>query len=203
MKMRYRTWAIVAMLAAVIISGCGITALQVKKDIGVEKVVERSPGKKPKWLEEPFFEKNDHLFYKGEANKVYDRALGFRQAKANAVQNLVESIKIRARSEFSEAVKGINVSEGSLGRYMDNVVAWTSENVDITGAVKYAEYYEKVEVKTYEGVEYYYNCFVQLKIPVENYRKARAKALTKAVEQASDPEAKALAEQVKEKLLQE
>ena len=56
---------------AVALGGCGGTALRVNDDVGAEKVVERSPEKKPDWLEEPFKEKNDQLYFGGEANKVF------------------------------------------------------------------------------------------------------------------------------------
>lgn len=178
--------------------------VKIKKGaIGSEVVVERTPEKKPKWTAMPYEEKKDNLFFKGEANKVYDKALGFTEAKANAIQNIIEAIKIKARSEFSKAIKGINASKSTIDQYLDNVIAWTSENLDVSGIIPVQEYYEKVQVTTYEGVKYHYNCYVQLSISLQNYIRAKERALNKAVETIADPEAKRLAEQVKERLLRE
>lgn len=171
--------------------------------VGSEVVVKREPEKKPEWTGMPYEEKKDKLFFKGEANKVYDKALGFTEAKANAIQNLIEAIKIKARSEFSKAIKGVNVSQSAIGQYLDNVIAWTSDNLSVSGVIPVHEYYEKVQVTTHEGVKYHYNCYVQLSISLENYIRAREKALNNAAETAADPEAKELAEEVKKRLLSE
>ena len=181
-------------------SGCGTSNNIADMSPGEERVVERFPDDTPDWLEIPFEENDDHFYFRGEAARASDPALGMRQAKANAIQALVEATKIKARSEFSEAVRGVNVSESSLGRYLDNVVAWTSENVQITGVFPEGEYREKVQVRTYEGVEYVYNCFNRISIPVENYIRAREAALTRSAVEAEDEDAKALAFEAKEQL---
>ncbi|HEX8042399.1 hypothetical protein [Candidatus Deferrimicrobium sp.] len=166
---------------------------------GEERVVDRIPDRPPKWLNTPFEETKESFLVKGEA-KGGDVAICLRQAKANAIQHLVEAVKIKARSEFSEAVRGVNVSEASLGRYLDSVIAWTSENIEVSGIVPRGEYREKVLVRTYDGVRYYYNCFARLSIPIESYLRARETALARSTAEAQDADAKALAEKAKEKL---
>lgn len=198
--MKKRFLLLAGLFSLLLLVGCAGSRVR-KGAVGMEVVVEREPEKKPKWTGIPYKEKKDKLFFKGEANRVYDKALGFTEAKANAIQNLIEAIKIRARSEFSKAVKGINISKSTIGQYLDNVIAWTSDNLNVTGVMPVQEYYEKVQVSTYEGVKYHYNCYVQLSISLENYIRARESALNKAVEVAEDREAKKLAERVKGRLL--
>lgn len=180
--------------------GCASKRKISKMSPGEEQVVDRIPDRAPAWLNVPFEETKQRYFFKGEAARAHEGALGMRQARANGIQSLVEAIKIKARSEFSEAVRGVNVSDQALGRYLDNVVAWTSENVQVSGIVPEGEYREKVQVRTYDGVKYYYNCYTRLSIPIENYLRAREAALTRSVAEAQDSEAKALAHEAKEKL---
>lgn len=185
-----------------VLGGCA-GGMPKKGAVGSEVVVQREPEKKPDWTIKPYEEKKDKLLFKGEATRGYDKALGLTEAKANAIQNLVEAVKIRARTEFSKAIKGVNVSESTIGQYLDNVIAWTSDNLNISGVVPVQQYYEKVRVTTHEGVKYYYNCYVQLSISLENYIRARESALNKAVKAAADPDAKRLAESAKARLLGE
>lgn len=171
-----------------------------RSPVGTEQVVQRIPSKTPKWVEIPFEETKKKLFFKGEASGVHDTALGLRQAKAHAIQNLVEAIRLKARSEFSEAVRGVNASERSLGRYLDSVVAWTSDNVEVAGITPDAEYREKVLVRQSTGVEYRYNCAVRLAISKDDYLRARKGAVQQALAVFQDEEARRLAEEAKKKL---
>ena len=180
--------------------GCASSTKITKMKQGEERVVDRIPDRPPKWLDTPFEETKESLLVKGEASKGVDGAICVRQAKANAVQHLVEAVKIKARSEYSEAVRGVNVSEASLGRYLDSVIAWTSENIEVSGIVPQGEYREKVLVRTYDGARYYYNCFARLSVPIESYLRAREAALSRSTAEAQDADAKALAEKAKEKL---
>ncbi len=184
----------------VLVSGCASKQDIANMSLGEEQVVERIPDPAPEWLNMPYEESGERLLFKGEASRGSDVSLCLRQSKANAVQNLVEAINVKGRSEFSEAVRGVNVSEAALGRYLDSVIAWTSENIQVSGIVTQDEYREKVQVRTYEGVSYYYNCVSRLSVPVESYQHARQAALTRAVVEAQDDEAKALALEAKARL---
>ncbi len=173
-----------------------------RSPVGTEQVVQRVPPKTPKWVEIPFEETKKKLFFKGEASGVHDAALGLRQAKAHAIQNMIEAIRLKARSEFSEAVRGVNASERSLGHYLDSVVAWTSDNVEVAGITPDAEYREKVLVRRASGVEYRYNCAVRLVISRDDYLRAREGAVQQALAVFQDEEARRLAEEAKRKLEQ-
>ncbi len=183
-----------------LVCGCASRGLQPPKDLGRQKVVARTPDDRPKWLEVPFREKDKFIYFSGHAMQAADRALGLQQAKADALRNLMESVRVRARSEFSEAVRGTNTSPRHLGRYLDSVIAWTTGNLDLSGAVPVEQYVETVQTRGFSGYSYSYNCHVWLRLPREEYLRARELAAARAVGEAPDEQARELAREAKEKL---
>ncbi len=182
--------------------GCSSTARLARLEPGEERVVEHYPGKAkaPSWVKDPFVEKKDRLLFKGQASGASDLGICLRQAKANAVQNLVEAVKVKARSEFSEALRGSTASGMQVSRYMESVIAWTTENIDITGMTPEDEYWNKIAVKTYGGIDHKYQCFVRLSVPLASVQMARNAALTRSVKEADSDAERALAEEVRRQL---
>lgn len=193
---------LLVVLLPVVLLSCSSSRKLRRAAVGSEQIVEKFPEKTPKWLETPFEEKRKQLLFKGEASGVHNSSLGLRQAKANAVQNMIEAIRIRARSEFSEAVRGVNTSERALGRYLDSVVAWTSDNIVVAGIQPESEYREKVLVRRPGGVEYIYNCYVRLAISKDDYQRAREGAVERALTVFQDEDARRLALEAKQKLME-
>ena len=197
-----RSWVLVSALGlcVLLVAGCSSNKLRPPKNVGDSKVVEKTPKNKPGWVGTSYKEKENYIFFSGEVTDVADRSMGMRQAKADAIQNLIESIKVKARSEFAEAVKGVNTSQGTLGRYVDSLVVWTTDNLDVAGAIPVEEYTEKLRTQAYEGSKYSYNCYVWLRLSKDEYYLARQNALDRASREAEDEEAKQLAQEAKEKL---
>lgn len=189
--------------AGIALGACAHSELRPPRDLGKRQVVERSPRDRPKWLGTPYREKGNFLYFSGHVAGVADEGLGVRQAKAAAVQNLIEAIRLKARSEFSEAVRGGNASPGEVSRYLDSVVSWTTESVSVSGVVPIEQYTEKVRERTLDGVSYSYNCHVWLRLPREEYFRARQQAAERATEEARSEEARRLAEEVLRKLEQD
>jgi hypothetical protein len=187
-------------LSVLLLAGCSGNQLRPPKNVGDTKIVEKTPKNKPGWVGTSYKEKENYIFFSGEVTDVADRSLGMRQAKADAMQNLIESIQVKARSEFAEAVKGVNTSQGTLGRYVDSLVVWTTDNLDVSGAVPVEEYTEKLRTQAYEGSKYSYNCYVWLRLSKDEYFLARQNALDRASREAEDEEAKQLVEEAKAKL---
>ncbi|MCK4824715.1 hypothetical protein KA005_53680 [bacterium] len=117
--------------------GCGASNIGKKKASLIEvhkPVIAEKTGqsKRPDWTsEKPFFEDNSGLHFTGGYMGGADYALTLRLAKSEATKNLLESIEIKTRAEFSSAIHGKNRSEGDLGRYVTDVVAWTVDNLRI------------------------------------------------------------------------
>lgn len=188
------------LVLGVFLAACSRHELRPAGDLGKQQVVERSRGGRPNWLGAPYREKGDFIYFAGRAAGVADEGLGMRQAKAAALQNLIESVRVRARSEFSEAVRGENALAGSASRYLESVVAWTTESLAVSGAIPIEQYTEKVRERTLDGVAYRYNCHVLLRLPKEEYFRARQDAAQRALREAADDEARRLAEEVHRKL---
>ena len=140
--------------------------------VGTETVVERSTSSKPDWILSGLESNNNMLFFSGGVTGVYDQSLGFRQARADAIAKAVEGIKVRARTEFTQATQGVNVSSAKIGRFVSDAVSFTADNVNLSGIQASERYYERIERVKSNGVEYSYNCYVLLQIPVESYKNA-------------------------------
>lgn len=190
--------------------GCG-SSRAIKEKAGLMEiqrplVVERTGrDKRPNWTsEQPFFEDEKGFYFAGGYMGGADYALTLRLAKAEATKNLLESVEIKARSEFSSAIHGRNRDDGDLGRYVTDAVAWTVENLRVRGIRQNQIYYEQ----TFDAVSqsFKYNSWVQLIISKPDYQKAKMDAaqrlLGKAIRQ-NDQEAKEKALELLEKLRQE
>ena len=190
---------ITCVFLALFIFSCGSSKLA----IGTETVVERSASSKPDWILSGLESNNNMLFFSGGVTGVYDQSLGFRQARADAIAKAVEGIKVRARTEFTQATQGVNVSSAKIGRFVSDAVSFTADNVNLSGIQASERYYERIERVKSNGVEYSYNCYVLLQIPVESYKNAADMALNKLsaeAQSANDAEAQTLAEDVRSRL---
>ncbi|HLD30356.1 MAG TPA: hypothetical protein VJC03_08430 [bacterium] len=163
-----------ALLMGIILVGCAGTKAPM---VGQQKVVERSAKETPEWVMVPFFEDKEMMYFAGTVKGVADYAVGLRQAKAEAVKNIAESIQSKVRTEFTETTRGANIDPGDLGKFVQDAIAMVTENVNIQGMLPAENYYEKVEEATEYGVKYFYNCHTLYQLPVKDYRLARSRAL--------------------------
>lgn len=177
-------------------AGCAASQQYAK---GRQSVVEASSPSKPDWsYKTTYFKKDGMLCFSGGVTDAHDYALARRQAKAAAIKNAVEGISIRARTEYTEALRGSN-SE-TIGKYVEDAVAFTSQTVDIQGMIPGEEYMEKVETQLDDGVRYGYNLFAFYQLKESDYVEAKRRALEKLLGKARSEKDKA-AEQTAKKLL--
>ena len=163
------------------VSGCGGAKVRA---IGSQTVVEKSSDKTPEWVLVPFFEDEAMMYFSGAIRLVADYAVGLRQAKAEAMKNVAESINTKARTEFVQNTRGANMSQEDLGRFVQDGIAMVSDNVNISGLLPAENYYEKVEEVTEVGVKYFYNCSVLFQLPTKDYKTARNRAINGLAEKA-------------------
>ena len=133
-----------------------------------------------------------------------DYTLTLRLARAEATKNLLESIQIKARSEFSSAMQGNNRNQSDIGRYVTDTVAWTVDNIKVRGIRQREIYYEQIFDPASQGFKY--NAWVQLEISKADYAKAKVNAAQKLLDKSireKDEEAKKKGFEVLEKLRQE
>lgn len=190
--------------------GCGAgnigkkkaSLIEVHKPVVIEKT---GQNKRPDWTSERlFFKDNSGFHFTGGYMGGADYALTLRLAKSEATKNLVESIEIKARAEFSSAIHGKNRSESDLGRYVTDAVAWTVDNLRIGGIRQNRIYYEQVFDPISQSFKY--NTWVKLEISKADYLKAKTDSAQKLLDKAireKDEEAKEKALELLEKLRQE
>ncbi|MBU3956511.1 hypothetical protein KJ633_08635 [bacterium] len=163
------------------LTGCGGPKI---RPVGSQTVVEKSSDKTPEWVLVPFFEDETTMYFSGGLKGVGDYAVGLRQAKAEAMKNVAEAIKTKAKTEFVQNTRGSNMPGEDLGRFVQDGIAMTADNVNVSGLLPAESYYEKVEEVTETGVRYFYNCSVLFQIPTQQYKEARNRALNGIAEQA-------------------
>ena len=150
--------------------------------VGAELVVDRSEGSRPDWIVSPPEEKDDMKFFSGGEEGVTDFALGMRMAKAEAWQDMGESVL----AVWSSLFQASDVSDSeTLDRYGRNFQELAVKELEITGVEAEERYYEKVAVKTAYGVEHQYNTFVLISVPANDWRTAQHRALQKLRDRAS------------------
>lgn len=160
---------------------------------------------RPEWTNQLSYSEDDRGYhFTGGVMGGADYALTIRMAKSEAIKNLLESIEIKARSEFSSVMHGNYGKDESLGRYVTDAVAWTVENLKVSGirqqAIYYEQHFDPVSQRTR------YNAWVNLEIGKADYLKARmgaAERLLKKSIREKDEEAKEKALELLEKLRME
>ena len=168
--------------------GCGAIAVKKKQQAFTEShrpvVVEKTgQDKRPDWTsEKPFSEDERGFYFSGGIMGGADYALTIRLAKVEAVKNLLESIQIKARAEFSSAIHGQNRADHDLGRYVTDAVAWTVDNIRVSGIRQRKIHYEQVFNPASQSFKY--NSWVQLEISKADYLKAKVDATEKLLDKA-------------------
>ena len=182
------------LLAFFSLFGCstGKVAQQKENLIEVQRpviVVKTGQDNRPNWTtKQTFIEEDGNLIYTGGIMGGADYALILRIAKGEAIKNLLESVQIKARAEFSSAIHGQNRNENDLGRYVTDAVAWTVDNIKIGGIRQREIYYEQIFDPGNQAFKY--NAWVQLQISQSDYLKAKLNAaekiLSKAIREKND-----------------
>jgi len=154
-------------------------------EIGTEKTVEKS-GSTPDWALTPTTEQSDFIFVTGELSKGKDRSFAMNQAYADGIRKLMNMMQNAVKTQSSTALRGSNMEDGDVGRFSEFAVAWISDTYKISGVQNPESYWEKVEVKTATGVNYFYNCYTHLRISKLNYKKALEGAFNEMKKKAQE-----------------
>jgi hypothetical protein len=175
----------IGLTAAVLAFGCGAPKVADLEEapIGTEVIVERSEGERPEWIIDPPKDDDGLKFFSGGEEGYTDYAHGLRMAKAEAWQDMGESLL----GIWSSLMQASEVGgKDRLDQYGRNFQELAVKEVDLSGVQVEERYYEKVAVKTGYGVDYRYNCFVLLKVPDREFAAAQARALDRMRNQARD-----------------
>lgn len=168
-------------------------------NMGEETVIEKSNDDTPDWLFKTPKDQDNKIFFVGRKDRIFKRNLGIQQAKASATSEIAKKISQRVRTEFVETATGTNISEESIQEHLDYTVAYVADNVHVSAVQDEEIYWERVKVLTSEGIKYYFNIFVLVSIPKEEYQKAKNLAASKMMG-AQSVEAKKLGREVMDRL---
>jgi len=197
----------VASCLGFLLMGCGANKAAKQKEAFIEAqkpVVVQKMGqeKRPDWTsEKPYFEDDVGFHFTAGFMGGADYALTLGLAKSEAMKNLLESIQVKARGEFSSAIHGQNRTDRDLGRYVTDTVAWTVENLRIEGITQDRIYYEQIFDPVSQSLKY--NSWVQVGISRADYVRAKLDAAQRLVDKTisdNDQEAKSRAMELLEKL---
>lgn len=189
-----------------LIFACGgnkvIKQNQAMADLNKPVVYEKTgTTQRPAWTNQTTFYEDDVGFhFSGGVMGGSDYALTLRLAKSEAIKNLLESIEIKARAEFSSVMHG-NYGKDDIGRYVTDAVAWTVENLRVSGIKQQEIYYEQTFDPGTHRLRY--NSWISLSIGKADYIKAKTGAAEKLLNKAireRDEEAKQKALELLERL---
>lgn len=162
------------------------------------------PAPRPAWVDGDTFAEDDKGLYMVAAFMGgADYTMTLRLAKAEAMKNLLESVEVKARGEFSSAMHGGNRTTNDIGRYVTDTVGWVVENLRVRGVRQRQVYVEQVTAPGSHATKY--NAWVRVEISKADYEQAKLDAANRLMARAAldnDAEAKEkaglLLEQIKE-----
>jgi hypothetical protein len=196
---------ILAVLVIGLVFGCASTQKKIAQEAPREVTLERSTDLKdrPAWANEAFKEEDGVYYFSGVIDRGHDLALSIRQAKAEAMKNMAESVVVKIRQEFTEMAEGDN-QNGDIARWVSDGIAWAVENFYVTGAKLKNVYYERVYSPVQGNLSY--TAFVLLEVSKADYLRSRQDALQRLAgyfNSKKQYEAEKRAKELLEKLLKE
>jgi len=138
------------------------------KNLGKEKVIEKS-GSRPDWAyDRPMFVKNGILYASGFFSDAPNLGKGLEVATKLAQAKMAESIRTRLKDDFTYASEGLDVEATVLERILNA----TTDELTMRGLFQNKLYYEKKQVMTPYGLKYRYDCYALVEITRDNYMAA-------------------------------
>ena len=179
----------------VLVAGCAGPS---RMTPGQSKVIDTS-GDKPGWVksDKDYWIAEKNMNYRAMVNGQVDMAQGKRNVKAEVVKQVAEMVKTRVRTDYYNSVKGDNTEEGTLGRDVADLVAWTTDNLEIIGLTPDATYWEKREIYDGGAMHYSYDIYGLYALPEAKYYEAVRKASMSMADKAKVANDKAAEERAK------
>ncbi|MGA2142883.1 MAG: hypothetical protein ABSG94_10745 [Brevinematales bacterium] len=197
-------FAAIALAAGLIVS-CGGTKPQPqpqpqpKADDSPAKiqiyVLQKSEDPTPPWINKRWELGKDetgrkvmYLTVEGEKNTKEKARI---DAESQKIARLSELIKQVATREFAVAKSGMLNDETDLDSYFEETIAAVSKNVNISGAVNVADYYEYIQEVQGDNSKTYYRYVMRFAMDYDTYQKA--------LTQAWEPQKKKIPPELKDK----
>lgn len=183
------TKIIVPLSLCLVLAACGMMPFSG----GDEKVVHRVPDRVPGWLNDGFSLRDGYFHVTGRAVKVDTAAKCIYEAKLNAYLEMRKGLRAKARSEFADAVRSVDVPEDERAPYLDSLADATGKNLEMQGILPDDTYQERVMVGEPPRPDYFFNCEITISLPIQDYQRARGVALGSFKDNAQGDTAKAIA----------
>ncbi len=168
-----------------------------------ERIVERSQEFRPDWIFTPISIQEGMLSFSGGVEGRPDFSLALRQARGEVIKNIIEGIKSKIQTEFSDAAHELGISNDELSELMTETVGKIMDIYQMHGIKPKETYYEKIERPTAEGAEYFYNCYQLVELSEGEYIEWRNGALMSIKDKAkaeNDKKREEIATQLLKKL---
>ena len=188
-------WIIAVLIVITLIVSCGGPA---KKVPGQMTSIGTS-GDRPNWLNDSkdFWKDGQTFYFRSSVSNQFDLAQGKRNAKAEVVKQVAEMVKQRVRTDYYNSVKGSNIDENTLGRDVADLVAWTTDNLELSGLTPDEVFWEKFEKYDYDRLNYVYEITVVYSLLESKYLEAVRRSVSTMEEQARQQNNKAAEERAK------
>jgi len=206
--MTIRIIRFVSLMAAFILTiGCGAQ----KPRIGEipQKPVETS-GDKNKWVTEDRDMWNDEekggekiFVFRFQLRDEADLQSAFNGMDGEAYTALINMVKVRAATEYDDAIKGSPAKAETIGKVRQRVVNAMGD-ATFAGLARRASYWEKFQRnEAGNRVSYFYNIWALYQIPEEEYQMAKDRAWNETAKGLSgvDKDAEQLMNEAKQRFL--
>lgn len=158
-------------------------------------VLQKSEDPTPPWINKRWELGKDetgrkvmYLTVEGEKNTKEKARI---DAESQKIARLSELIKQVATREFAVAKSGMLNDETDLDSYFEETIAAVSKNVNISGAVNVADYYEYIQEVQGDNSKTYYRYVMRFAMDYDTYQKA--------LTQAWEPQKKKIPPELKDK----
>ena len=168
-----------------VVTGCA--GPQLAMNPGATKLIERTPDKKPDWVDwaqTAKIEKDRHLFV-GVVKDRADFALTVREAGIEATKIVMEQLVRELNGSLRSSVAGQNIGD-DLGRSIQDIFVQESRNVRLTGLVQRERFVERWAEGTVGGQRTIYHGWVLMEIGKPDFLAAKQALLDLAAGRARE-----------------
>jgi len=179
----YICWSLLFACFLMAIIGCATTeTLQ----FGERKIIETS-GKKPNWVVHILKPDKGKIYFTGSRT----RGVTFEDSRTDARMMAIAQVSDQAKTEFKHRYERARTEEGlpaddeDIGFVLNDGIIAVSEVV-VSGVREEDAYYEKYKEKTATGISYFYDLYMLVSMPDENFERAQIETVNKLQKKARE-----------------
>jgi len=153
---------------------------------GERKVIDTS-GKKPDWVVHIPKPSNGKIYFSGSRT----RGVTFEDSRTDARMSAIAQISDQAKTEFrhyyerARTEEGLPMDDKDIGFVLNDGMIAVSEVV-VSGVREEDTYYEKYQEKTATGISYFFDFYMLVSVPEENFERAQIETISKLQKKARE-----------------